>query len=125
MKNNYKKIIGIIIAVLTAVILLLQVFVNYKETGEIDTDKISEAIETVVDELNKSTTEIPNLTEIDEQTLEVQETENEAFELQGEIAYEGDAKTWSLTTENKPQLTYISQIDSRWKDYPYTSTRKS
>lgn len=70
---------------------------------------------------NLSTTEIPERTTVDEENLESQEVEGEAFELQGKIAYNGDAKTWSISTGNTPQLTYISQIDSRWRYYPYTS----
>lgn len=120
MKN---KIVGITIAVLTAVILLLECYVTYKETGEVDKSKIEEAVSTVVKEINKSTTEIPELSEEDEQTLEVQETENESFELQGNIAYEsGDnSNDFDVELGQYAGLTYYSQIDNRWKNKQYTS----
>lgn len=127
MKLNKKKIVGLTIAVLTAVILLLECYVSYKETGQVDTNKISEAVTTVVDEINKSTTEIPELTEIDEQTLEVQETESEGFELQGEIAYEsGDnSNDFDVKLGDCAGLIYYSQVDSRWRNYQYTSVGNS
>ena len=128
MKDNKEKIYGYILVVLTVVILLGGVYFKYKQTGEIDTNKLEEAVTIISDEIktiNQSSTEIPELTENDEQTLEVQEVEDESFELQGDIAYEGDAKHWRLSTDDNPQLTYISQIDSRWKNYPYTSTGNS
>ena len=120
MKN---KIVGITIAVLTAVILLLGCYVTYKETGEVDKSKIEEAVSTVVKEINKSTTEIPELSEEDEQTLAVQETENESFELQGNIAYEsGDnSNDFDVELGQYAGLTYYSQIDNRWKNKQYTS----
>ena len=41
---------------------------------------------------NQSTTEIPEAYIEDEQKLEEQETEDEGFELQGEIAYNGSSE---------------------------------
>ena len=68
------------------------------------------------------TTEIVEQTEEDEKNIEEQEVEDEAFELQGEIAYEGDrARTWDITLGDYKGLTYYSQIDSRWKNNLYTS----
>ena len=51
-------------------------------------DLANDSANTVNDEIksNKSSTEIPILTEEDEQTVEVQETEAEGFEEQGIIA---------------------------------------
>lgn len=121
---NKKKIIGLVIAVLTAIILLLQCYANYKETGEVDTNKIGNAIDVIVnelDEINKSTTEIPILQEEDEEVLEVQETEAEKFEEQGEIAYNGSDKTPNIAVGEYAGLTYYSQVDSRWKNNVYTS----
>lgn len=67
--------------------------------------------------------ELPKLTVQEEESLEEQEVEDEGFELQGEIAYEGGkSQRWSLNVSGEPKLTYISQIDSRWKNYPYTVT---
>ena len=83
---------------------------------------VQEEIKQEIVEDNLSTTLIQEQTIDDEENLEIQEVESEAFELQGEIAYNGDAKTWSISTGNAPQLTYISQIDSRWNYYSYTST---
>jgi len=128
MKDNKEKIIGGIIVILSVLILVFECYIKYQQTGEIDTNKLDQAIEIATDEiekLNRSSTEIPDLTENDEQTLEFQEVEDENFELQGDIAYEGDAKHWNLHTDDNPQLTYISQIDSRWRYYPYTSTGNS
>lgn len=119
--KNRKKIIGLIIAVLTAVIILLQCYDGYRETGEVDTNKISEAIDVVMDEINKSSTEIPKLTETDEQTLEVQETESEGFEEQGLIAYEGSDKAPDVQVGEYAGLTYYSQLDSRWASKMYSS----
>lgn len=126
--KNKEKIFSYILVLLTVFILFLSVYFNYKQTGQVDTNKLEEAIQIISNEikvLNMSSTEIPKLTENDEQTLEVQEVEDESFELQGDIAYEGDAKHWNLHTDDNPQLTYISQIDSRWRYYPYTSTGNS
>lgn len=119
--KDRKKVIGIIIAVLTAAILLLQCYDGYKETGEVDANKISEAIDVVMDEINKSSTEIPELTETDEQTLEVQETEAEGFEEQGLVAYEGAEKTPNVQVGEYAGLTYYSQLDSRWSSKMYSS----
>ena len=128
MKNKLKKIfksktktISLIVAILVSVSILLNVYLEYNETGQVDTNKISEAINTVVDEINKSSTEIPNLTETDEQSLEVQETESEGFEEQGIIAYEGSEKTPSVEIGEYAGLTYYSQLDSRWSSKMYSS----
>ena len=70
---------------------------------------------------NKSSTEIPILTEEDEQTVEVQETEAEGFEEQGIIAYNGAKKTPNVQLGEYSGLTYYSQIDKRWKNKIYSS----
>lgn len=128
MKNKLKEIfksktktISLIVAILVSVSILLNVYLEYNETGQVDTNKISEAINTVVDEINKSSTEIPNLTETDEKSLEVQETESEGFEEQGIIAYEGSEKTPSVEIGEYAGLTYYSQLDSRWSSKMYSS----
>lgn len=120
----------IITAVVTIILAVSSAIfgVNYSER---DVKEISDSVETVVNTVdnivdNQSTTEIPEGTEQEEKQLEVQEVENESFELQGEIAYNGDkSNKWNLNIGNKPQLTYISQIDSRWRYYPYTSIGNS
>ena len=68
------------------------------------------------------TAEIIERNEIDELNLE-QEVEDEGFELQGDIAYEGDkARSWNVTLGNYKGLTYYSQIDNRWRNKRYSST---
>ena len=128
MKNKLEEIfksktktISLIVAILVSVSILLNVYLEYNETGQVDTNKISEAISTVVDEINKSSTEIPNLTETDEQSLEVQETESEGFEEQGIIAYEGSEKTPNVQVGEYAGLTYYSQLDSRRSNKMYSS----
>lgn len=67
-------------------------------------------------------TEIVERNETDEQNLE-QEVEDESFELQGDIAYEGDrARSWNVTLGDYKGLTYYSQLDNRWKNKMYSST---
>lgn len=128
LKNIFKskeRTIGLIISILCASVLLLNCYLEYDKTGQVDTNKISEAISTVVDEINKSSTEIPQLTENDEQSLEVQETEAEGFEEQGLVAYEGSEKTPNVQVGEYAGLTYYSQLDNRWKNQMYSSVGNS
>ena len=124
-----EKIIGTILVIIVVLILAFETYLKYEKTGEIDENKIGEALNIIKDEIkeiNQSSTEIPQMTESDEKNLEIQEVEDESFELQGEIAYEGGkSETWNLEAKGQPQLTYISQIDSRWRYYPYTSTNNA
>lgn len=130
MKN---KILKMAVAILTATAILVSVYVTYKETGKIDTDQINEAVETIVNTYEMTEKEIQNLssTEIVEQTeqqenAQEQEVESEGFELQGEIAYEGDrANTWNVELGDYKGLTYYSQLDSRWSNNSYTSCNNS
>ena len=125
LKNIFKsktRTISFIAVVLISLSMLLSVCLEYNRTGQVDTNKISEAISTVVDEINKSSTEIPQLTENDEQSLEVQEVENEGFEEQGLVAYEGSEKTPNVQVGEYAGLTYYSQLDSRWRSKSYSST---
>ena len=89
MKN--KKLI--ISAVVTVVLAIAGMLFGIKYTDD-DIKEISEGVETVVSiiEENQSTKEIPEAYIEDEKTLEEQETESEAFELQGEIAYNGSSE---------------------------------
>jgi len=128
LKNIFKskeRTIGLIISILCACSLLLNCYLEYDKTGQVDTNKISEAISTVVDEINKSSTEIPNLTEIDEQSLEVQETESEGFEEQGIVAYNGAEKAPNVNVGEYAGLTYYSQLDNRWRYNMYSSVGDS
>ena len=113
---------ALIISIITIVLALAGVFFGIEYSQE-DVDKISEGIETVVDIVdNQSTTEIPEAYIEDEQKLEEQETEDEGFELQGEIAYNGSSELPNVQLGEYAGLTYYSQIDPRWKDKLYTST---
>ena len=123
--KNKERTIGLIISILCASVLLLNCYLEYDKTGQVDTNKISEAISTVIDEINKSSTEIPNLTETDEQSLEVQETESEGFEEQGIVAYEGSEKTPNIQLGEYAGLTYYSQLDNRWRYNMYSSVGDS
>ena len=123
--KNKERTIGLIISILCASVLLLNCYLEYDKTGQVDTNKISEAIGTVVDEINKSSTEIPNLTETDEQSLEVQETESEGFEEQGIVAYEGSEKAPNVQLGEYAGLTYYSQLDNRWRYNMYSSVGDS
>lgn len=112
----------LIISIVTIVLALAGVFFGIEYSQE-DVDKISEGIETVVDIVdNQSTTEIPEAYIEDEKTLEEQETEDEGFELQGEIAYNGSSELPNVQLGEYAGLTYYSQIDPRWKNKLYTST---
>lgn len=70
-----------------------------------------------------STTEIPQLSEEDEQVLEVQEAdlESEGFQEQGDIAYNGSDKTPNVSVGDYTGLTYYSQADSRWANHQYST----
>lgn len=131
MKNRKFKII-----VLTVMIIFVvgMVFIFSD-----DKDLQKEAIEMVTDTVRDLATyemtdeeieELPS-TEIVEQTEEQekaqeQEVEDEAFELQGEVAYEGDrARTWNVELGDYKGLTYYSQIDNRWSGKMYSSVGNS
>lgn len=117
-----KKKILIVLACIVAVIGVLCGI--YFPNSEIN-NTIDDVQDIIIDEIeNISTTEIPELTETDEQTLEVQETEDEAFELQGEIAYEAgeNSNDYDVQLGEYAGLTYYSQVDTRWKNHLYTST---
>lgn len=116
----------IITAVVTVVLAIAGMLFGIKYTDD-DIKEISEGVETVVSiiEENQSTKEIPEAYLEDEQALEEQEVEDEGFELQGEIAYNGSSELPSVSLGQYTGLTYYSQIDSRWKNKLYTSTGNS
>ena len=120
--KQYRNVTLIIVSILVG---LLGGFGFYNANKDKSNDEIiNSAVNEVLDYIdNKSTTEIPNLTEIDEQTLEVQETESEGFELQGNIAYEAgeSSKDYEVKLGEYAGLTYYSQVDNRWKNNIYTS----
>ena len=96
----------IVYAIITAMVIMLGVIFGFKETGKIDKEKVHEAVDIVADAIETysmteeevkdlPTTEIEEQTEEQENAIE-QEVESEAFELQGQIAYEGDrARSWN------------------------------
>ena len=120
--RSQKNLIILIISTLLVIILVALLYIQKDKNGIGDNENnVLGAINTAIDEINKSSIEIPNLTEIEEQSLEVQETENEGFEEQGQIAYEGAEKTPSIQVGKYAGLTYYSQVDNRWKNNIYTS----
>lgn len=79
-------------------------------------------VEDLTENEDSTTEEITDVTITDEKELEVQEVEDEAFELQGDIAYEGDrARSWNVDLGDCQGLTYYSQVDGRWKNKMYSS----
>lgn len=115
-RNTTLIIISILVGILTG-------YGFYDANKDKTTEEvIDSAVNEVIDYIeNKSTTEIPELTENDEQTLEVQETEAEGFEEQGEIAYNGSDKAPDVSVGEYAGLTYYSQLDSRWSSKMYSS----
>lgn len=127
MKN---RIFQTIVTVVMMVILLFVALVLsedkelQKETVEKITDTITKTYEMSEEEIEAlPTTEIEEQTEEQEKEVsEEQEVESEGFELQGEIAYEGDrANTWNVELGDYKGLTYYSQIDNRWRYKMYSS----
>ena len=121
MKQNKQRNITLII--ISILIGLLGGFGFYETNKDKSNEEIvNNAIEEVKNYVeNASTTEIPNLNETDEQSVEVQETESEGFEEQGQVAYEGSEKTPNVNVGEYAGLTYYSQIDSRWSNKMYSS----
>ena len=131
MNNNKKqKIIVIVVAVLIGILSGLGFYNANKDnsTENIINSAVNE-IKDYVTTYNMTQKEIEELptTEIkeqkpeDEQNLE-QEVEDESFELQGEVAYEGTTEYPQVAIGNYTGLTYYSQIDSRWSNKMYSST---
>lgn len=141
---NRNKIIAIIGSVLIAVGTLIGVYVNYQNTGEIDTNKVQEAISTVVKEVtvteetkeividtknatkdgeDVSTTETIESTEAEEQeVVDEGAIEPDAQKEQENISYDGDITGNGQALLGAYQgVTYYSQADSRWASIPYTS----
>jgi hypothetical protein len=126
MNNNKRKMI--ITAIVTIILAIVSAIwgVNYSER---DVKEISDSVETVVNYVDNatSTTEIVETTETEEQTLEVeQEVESDAVVEQENIAYNGSSTGNGLSLLGEcTGLTYYSQADSRWANYPYTATNNS
>lgn len=118
--KQYKNITLIIISILVG---LLGGFGFYNANKDKPTQEvIGSAVNEFINYYDMTQEEIEELpsTEIIEQTqeqenLQEQEVEDEGFELQGEIAYEGDkATTWDVELGDYKSLVYYSQLDGRW-----------
>ena len=122
--KQYRNITLIIVSILVG---LLGGFGFYNANKNKSNDEIIDsAVNEVLDYIdNKSSTEIPNLTETDEQSLEVQETESEGFEEQGIVAYNGAEKAPNVNVGEYAGLTYYSQLDNRWRYNMYSSVGDS
>ena len=132
MSKNKKKIILIITSCILAIAgCLCGIFIQNDDlnnsintiqnvvNNEIENIDTYEMTDNEVQEL--PSTEIVEQNETDEQNLE-QEVEDESFELQGDIAYEGDrARSWNVTLGDYKGLTYYSQLDGRGKNKMYSS----
>lgn len=118
---NKRKIITAVVVIILAI---AGVIFGITYTDE-DVNKIVDGVETVTNIVvdNISTTEIPELTEEDEQVLEFQETDLEAegFIRQGEVAYNGSSKTPNVELGKYQGLIYYSQADSRWANHMYSA----
>lgn len=137
-KENKKKILIAVACILTLVGTLCRIYFPDNEINntvkevqnivENEIDKIDEnvIVQDITENQENSSTENTiediNITIEDEELLEEEELEDESFELQGEIAYEGDrARSWNVELGNYQGLTYYSQIDTRWKNIMYSS----
>lgn len=136
MDNEQKrKIILIISAIIVGV---LGGFGFYKvnennSTNEIISNAVNEVKNNIstYDMTEQEVKELPS-TEIVEQTeeqekvvAEEQTVEDEKFEQQGEIAYNGTSEYPNVTLGNYQGLTYYSQIDNRWRYKMYSSVGNS
>ncbi len=135
-ESKKKKIIAIITAIIVGILAGLGFYNVNKDnsTEEIVAGAVNEIKDYITtyqmsdeDVANLATTEIIEQTEEQEQEVSAeQEVEDEGFELQGEIAYEGDrANTWNVELGDYIGLTYYNQTDSRWRNHMYSSVGDS
>ena len=131
MNNKQKR--NVILIVISVIVGILGGFGFYnvnkdKATEEVVKNAVNE-VKDYITTYNMTEQEIKELptTEIQEQTEEQensqeQTVEDEGFELQGKIAYEGDrATTWDVELGDYKALTYYSQLDSRWSNKMFSS----
>lgn len=129
--NKNKKILVIIVAIIIGILSGLGFYNVNKDssTEEIVGSAVNE-IKDYITTYNMTQEEIKELpsAEITEQTVEQeaevsaeQEVESEEFELQGEIAYNGNTEYPNISLGNYVGLTYYNQTDSRWNNHSYTS----
>lgn len=140
-QENKKKLLIIVACILSVAGVLCGIFypdsemnntikdvqnIVIEEIEEIDANIVVEDItENEEESSTENTIEDEELTIEDEHLLEEEEVEDEAFELQGEIAYNGTDENWGIVPGEYKGLTYYSQIDSRWKNRSYTSIGKA
>lgn len=115
-KNKILKFIIVIVLLLTFLGLGFAHQYNKMKTLYNITNKTENVITS-----SDSSEEIPTQTESDEKGLETEPVETEGLEYQGNIAYNGDYVSDGFTLGNYEGLTYFSQIDGRWRYYPYSS----
>lgn len=130
MKNNQKR--NAVLILISIMVGLLGGFGFYqinknKPTEEIVNNAVNEIKDYIttynmtqqeIEELPSTQIQEKNIT--DEQSIE-QEVESEAFEQQGEIAYNGTSEYPNVSLGDYKGLTYYSQIDGRWSSHIYTS----
>ena len=132
MNENKKRNITLIIVTMCVAILAGFGFYNVnkdKSTEEIVQGAVNELKDYITTyEMTENDIEVLPSTEITEKTEEQekeagqeQEVEDEAFELQGEIAYEGSSEYPNISLGNYVGLTYYNQTDSRWNNHVYSS----
>lgn len=151
-KDNNKKSILTIMSILAVILIIAELVVNYQKTGEIDENKVEQALSIVTDTITTisdnvviseetqsivnetieatennedlSTTEVIESSEDEEQNI----TDEGALEVdavveQENISYDGDSTGNGLSLLGSYQgLTYYSQADSRWGNIMYSST---
>lgn len=121
-KKNY-KILAIIVVALCCLGLYFGFLEQEKTTEIISKEDYVQNYEMTEEEIEQ----LPSA-EITEQTAEQeakvsaeQEVEDEEFELQGEIAYNGTTEYPNIRLREYVGLTYYNQIDSRWRYHKYSS----
>lgn len=120
--DNKKIVISIILIFMISIFMIF--FIGEKKVFKRENNVTNEILEKTDNVLNENTNNkisILNVTEIEEEMLEIQETESEGFKEQGEIAYNGSEKNPNIKLDNYEGLTYYSQIDTRWSNIQYSS----
>lgn len=114
----------IIITVLIVITILTVIFLSPKDNN-IKQNKIKVFEQSNYELEQLASNEIIEATQEDEQKVETQTVEDESFEEQGDIAYNGAEETPHILIGDTPILTYYSQLDSRWRYDAYTGINNS
>lgn len=115
-----KKITFAIIVFLIAI--LIEVAIANHNNFKIENK--DENINEIVTNISTSKDEITGLTNIDEEGLEIEGFQEENIELYGATQNKNEVNTEELVSASS-QNVYYSQVDSRWKNHPYTSIGKA